>query len=91
MQHACSRIKRTNVPDAPDPYGPYVHATVVGDWIFLSGQNGRDPVTRQVVEGGVRAQTKRAIRNLEAVLIDLGSDLSCIVKTTVYLKDITDF
>ena len=85
---ACdSTIKRVNAPHAPSASGPYAHAVVVGAWIFLSGQNGRDPVTRQVVEGGIRAQTERAIRNIEAVLVDLDSGLSGIVKTTVYLKD----
>lgn len=85
------RIRRINSPNAPSPYGPYVHAVVIGEWIYLCGQNGRDPLTLKLVEGGICAQTERAIRNLEAVLMSLGSDLSSIVKTTVYLHDMDEF
>jgi 2-iminobutanoate/2-iminopropanoate deaminase len=84
-------ITRSNSNDAPAPYGPYVHAVVVGHWIFLSGQNGRDPATLKLVAGGIQAQAERAIRNIKAVLLDLGSDLSHVLKTTVYLSDMRDF
>ena len=80
-----------NSTRAPKPYGPYPHAVTKGEWIFLSGQNGRDPVTSKLVEGGIRPQTERAIRNIEAILLDLGCDLSNILKTTVYLNDMREF
>ena len=84
-------IHRFNSTHAPEPYGPYAHAVIVGEWIFLSGQNGRDPVTAKLVQGGIQSQTERAIRNIEAVLLDLGSSLEEIVKTTVYMNDLRDF
>ena len=85
------KIHRFNSNRAPEPYGPYAHAVVVGEWVFLSGQNGRDPVSARLVEGGIQSQTERAIRNVEAVLLDLGSNLEEIVRTTVYMHDLADF
>jgi 2-iminobutanoate/2-iminopropanoate deaminase len=86
-----STIQRFDSQYSPAPYGPYVHAVAVGEWIFLSGQNGRDPLSAQLVEGGVRPQTERAIRNIETVLLDLGSSLKQVVRTTVYLRDLGEF
>jgi 2-iminobutanoate/2-iminopropanoate deaminase len=63
----------------------------VGNLIFTAGQGGLDPVTGQVVSGGVRQQTARVLENLKAVLEAGGSSLGQVVKATVFLKDINDF
>ena len=76
---------------APVAIGPYAQGVRVGNLIFTAGQGGLDPVTGQVVPGGIREQTERAIENLKAVLEAGGSSLGQAVKTTVYLKDINDF
>lgn len=76
---------------APAAIGPYAQGVRVGNLIFTAGQGGLDPVTGQVVSGGIREQTERAIENLKAVLEAGGSSLGQAVKTTVYLKDINDF
>ena len=55
-------------PDAPAAIGPYTQAVRSGDLLFLSGQVGFDPVTREVVEGGLQAQTRQVLANVEAVL-----------------------
>ena len=76
---------------APAAIGPYAQGVRVGNLIFTAGQGGLDPVTGQVVSGGIKEQTERAIENLKAVLEAGGSSLGQAVKTTVYLKDINDF
>jgi len=82
---------RITTDGAPAAIGPYAQGVRVGNFIFTAGQGGLDPVTGQVVPGGIKEQTERAIENLKAVLEAGGSSLGQAVKTTVYLKDINDF
>jgi 2-iminobutanoate/2-iminopropanoate deaminase len=70
--------------------GPYSQAIRAGDFVFCAGQVGLDPASGKIVDG-VEAQTERALRNLEAVLRAAGGDLSRVVKTTVFLADMSDF
>jgi reactive intermediate/imine deaminase len=77
--------------DAPAPIGPYSQAVRVGDWVFLSGQIPVDPHTGEVVAGGIEAQTRQVLQNLQAVLTALGLNLDSIVKTTIYLTDLSMF
>lgn len=77
--------------DAPTPIGPYSQATRVGDWIFLSGQIPIDPQTGELIAGGVAAQTKQVLQNLQAVLTAMGLNLDSIVKTTIYMTDLNMF
>jgi 2-iminobutanoate/2-iminopropanoate deaminase len=76
---------------APSAIGPYSQAVKVGSFVYTSGQIGIDPATGNVVEGGVEAQTKQVLKNLEAVLVKAGSSFSKVVKTTVFLKNMDDF
>lgn len=76
---------------APRPVGPYSQAVRAGDTLWLSGQVGLDPTTGQLVEGGVEAQTARAIDNLQAVLQAAGLELRDVVEVQVYLADMGDF
>jgi len=76
---------------APAAIGPYSQGVRVGNLIFTAGQGGLDPVTGQVVSGGIKEQTERTIANLKAVLEAGGSSLGQVVKATVFLKDINDF
>ena len=80
-----------NTTKAPGAIGPYSQAIVVNNFIFCSGQVGKDPKTNQFVEGGVEAQTKQVLENLKAVLLSAGVNFSNVVKTTVYLKNVSDF
>lgn len=77
--------------DAPAAIGPYSQAVRVGDMLFASGQVGLDPATGQIVEGGIAEQTRRVFENIKAVLGAAGADLSQVVKTTVFLKNMSDF
>ncbi|MCR4287853.1 MAG: RidA family protein [Deltaproteobacteria bacterium] len=76
---------------APQAVGPYSQAIKAGGFIFLSGQIPIDPATGTLIQGGVAAETRQVLRNLEAVLKDAGASLDDVVKTTVYLKDISKF
>lgn len=76
---------------APAAIGPYSQAIRTGDFVFTSGQVALDPATGQLVSGGIEAQTRRVLKNLEAVLAAAGFDLARVVKTTVFLKDMNDF
>ena len=76
---------------APAAIGPYSQGIVAGDLVFCSGQLGLDPLTGDMVEGGVEAQTERALRNVGAVLDAAGVGTGDIVKTTIFLADIGDF
>jgi 2-iminobutanoate/2-iminopropanoate deaminase len=77
--------------NAPAAIGPYSQAIEIGEMIYTSGQVGLDPKTGQLVEGGIREQTVRVIENLKAILAAVRSDLQKVVKTTVYLKNMSDF
>jgi len=76
---------------APAAIGPYSQAVRAGDFLFVSGQIPLDPVTGALVDGDVRAQTRRVIENLSAIIAAGGGSLDRVVKTTVYLVDMNDF
>jgi 2-iminobutanoate/2-iminopropanoate deaminase len=76
---------------APAAIGPYSQAIRVGDTLYASGQVGLDPATGQLVPGGVEEQTVRVLENVKAVLAEAGLDFGAVVKTTVFLKNMSDF
>ena len=78
--------------DAPKAIGPYSQAVKAGNLMFCSGQIPLDPKTGEMVGvGDVRAQAKRVMQNLEAVLKAGGASFGSVVKTTIYLQDLADF
>ena len=76
---------------APQAIGPYSVAIQAGDYVFTSGQLGLDPQTGNLAPGGIEAETRQALTNLQYVLTAAGSGLERVVKTTVFLKDMDDF
>lgn len=76
---------------APKAIGPYEQAIRVGDFIYTAGQIPLDPQTGAFVEGGITAQTRQVLKNLQAVLEAAGSSLDRVVKATVFLKHMSDF
>jgi 2-iminobutanoate/2-iminopropanoate deaminase len=76
---------------APAAIGPYSQAVHIGNTIYTSGQVALDPATGALVAGGIEAQTTRVLENLKAVLAAAGLDFAHVVKTTVFLKYMTDF
>lgn len=76
---------------APKALGPYSVATTFGNLVFTSGQLGLDPATNELVPGGIEAETRQALTNIQHVLEAAGSSLDQVLKTTVFLRDIGDF
>jgi 2-iminobutanoate/2-iminopropanoate deaminase len=77
--------------DAPAAIGPYSQAVRVNGLLYTAGQIALDPASMEIIKGGIREQTERVMKNLKAVLEAAGSDLSKVVKTTVFLIDMSDF
>jgi 2-iminobutanoate/2-iminopropanoate deaminase len=71
--------------------GPYSVFREAEGWIFISGQIGLDPATGKIVEGGVEAETRRILSNIESIFLQAGIDWENCLKTTIYLVDIQDF
>lgn len=80
-----------STPDAPQAIGPYSQAIRAQDFVFVSGQIAIDPATHQVISGDVAAQTDRVLKNLAAILKAAGSGLDMVVRSTVFLKNMSDF
>jgi 2-iminobutanoate/2-iminopropanoate deaminase len=78
-------------PQAPAAIGPYSQAIRVGNMVYTSGQVALDPTTGQMVSGGIAQQTTRVLENLQAVLAAAGLDFTHVIKTTVFLKNMSDF
>lgn len=76
---------------APKAIGPYSAGVSTGHLVFTAGQLGIDPATGKLVDGGIQPQTRQALTNLKAVLEAGGSSLEQVIKTTVFLKDISEF
>jgi len=77
--------------DAPKAIGSYSQAIKCGGFLFCSGQIPLDPSTGRLVEGGIRTQTERTLKNLEAVLEAGGAGLDTVAKITVYMLDMGEF
>jgi 2-iminobutanoate/2-iminopropanoate deaminase len=80
-----------STPHAPAAIGPYSQAIRAGDFLYTSGQIALDPATGQVVPGSITEQTTQVLENLKAILEAAGTELSRVVKTLVFLKDMNDF
>jgi 2-iminobutanoate/2-iminopropanoate deaminase len=77
--------------DAPAAIGPYSQAVRAGGLVFLSGQIPLDPTTGQIVAGDITAQADRVMKNLGAILAAAGLGFGDVVRTTIYLADLTHF
>src|ERR687893_992061 len=84
-------IVRTDRAPGPFQGAPYNQAIRVGDLVFVAGQLGVSPETGDLVGEGVAEQTEQALRNMAAILEAAGSSLANLVKTTVFLVDLSDF
>ncbi|MCX6742352.1 MAG: RidA family protein [Candidatus Pacearchaeota archaeon] len=82
---------RADEKEAPKAIGPYSQAIKAGHYVFVSGQIPLDPLTGLLDSGEIRGQTFRVLQNLEAVLKAAGCGLNNVVKTTIYLTDLSNF
>jgi 2-iminobutanoate/2-iminopropanoate deaminase len=80
-----------DTPNAPKAIGPYSQGVTYGNLVFSAGQIALDPATMEITAEGIKEQTEQVFSNLEAVLEAAGSDLSRVLKTTVFLQTMTDF
>lgn len=78
-------------PNSPKAIGPYSHVVLCGNLVYSSGQLPIDAATGNIVVGDVQAQTAKALENLKTVFIDCGTSLENVIKTTVYIKDMSQF
>lgn len=76
--------------NAPKAIGPYSQATKVNGFVFVSGQLPINPALGQMPEG-IEAQARQCLENLSAIILEAGADLSQVVKTTIFLKDMDHF
>ncbi len=76
---------------APKAIGPYSQAVKLGELLFTSGQIPLDPSTGKLVEGDFETMARRVFQNLEAVLSASGGTFANVLKTTVFLKNLSDF
>lgn len=76
---------------APAAIGPYSQGVKVGNMVFISGQIPIDPETGNIVEGGIKEQTRRVLENIKAILESIGGSLNNVVKTTVFMVDLSEF
>ena len=83
-------VKFIKSQNAPEPIGPYSQAIEVNGFIFTSGQIALTP-DGKLIEGNIEAQARQVFENLKEVLTAAGSDLDHVVKTTIYLKNMSDF
>lgn len=83
-------MKIISTSQAPAAIGPYSQAVDIGSMVFMSGQLPVNPVTGGVPEG-IQAQTQQALNNIKAILHEAGLNVADIVKTTVFMKDLSNF
>jgi 2-iminobutanoate/2-iminopropanoate deaminase len=89
MKQMAKSIIRTS--DAPAPIGPYSQAVKAGNMLFISGQVAIDPATGGLDNADIRTETNRVMTNLRSVLAEAGMDFSQVVKTTIFLSDMSLF
>ena len=83
--------KEISTQRAPKAIGPYSQGVSIGRYLFLSGQIPIEPLSGEVSTGSIEAQTRQVLKNLQGVLEEAGATMKDVVKTTVYLKDLTAF
>jgi 2-iminobutanoate/2-iminopropanoate deaminase len=85
------QVVRTEAAPAPFQGAPYNQAIVANGFVFVAGQLGLEPGSKEVVDGGITPQTEQVFSNLRAILEAAGSSLDAVVKTTVFLRNLDDF
>ena len=84
-------MKVINTKKAPAAIGSYSQAIQVGNLIYTSGQIPIDPTTGNIVEGGIKEQTRQSLTNIQAILEEAGLTMGNVVKTIVFMADMADF
>lgn len=77
--------------NAPAPIGPYSHANLIGNTLYVSGQVAKDAQTGEMVLGDIKAETRKVMENIQAILTDAGMDFTHVVKTTIFCTNLDNF
>jgi 2-iminobutanoate/2-iminopropanoate deaminase len=83
--------KIINTSNAPAPIGPYNQAVMTGDMLFISGQVALVPGTGELANANLTEETNQVMKNLQAILTEAGMNFSHVVKTTIFLSDMSLF
>jgi len=89
--HPSPNREVVSTASAPKAIGPYSQGIKAADFLFTAGQAGVDPATGRLVEGGIAAQTRQALRNVQAILEAPGTSLQCERRCGVFLAELADF
>ncbi len=76
---------------APQAIGPYSQGIIAGNMVYTSGQLGMEPLTGELVNTSIEDEARQSLENVEAVLKAAGVELSDVIKTTVFVKDLSQF
>ena len=83
--------KSVKTTEAPEAIGPYSQAIRIGDFLYTSGQISLDPKTMEMITGNIELETEKVLQNIEAILSSEGLNFDHVIKTTVYLTDLSEF
>lgn len=84
-------IKKVYTSNAPEAIGPYSQAIICGNMLFTSGQIPINPATGNIEADDINGQTTQVMKNIAAVLSEAGTSFDKAIKTTCFLKDMSDF
>jgi len=91
LKESVMSLRAIATDNAPSAIGPYSQAVSTGTLLFVSGQIPLDPGTGKLIDGGIEIRTEQILKNIEAIAREAGTDLSRVVKTTVFLTDLNAF
>jgi 2-iminobutanoate/2-iminopropanoate deaminase len=77
--------------NAPEPIGPYSHANLIGNTLYVSGQVAKDAVTGEMMQADIKIETRKVMENVQVILAEAGMDLTHVVKTTIFCVNLGDF
>jgi 2-iminobutanoate/2-iminopropanoate deaminase len=77
--------------NAPAPIGPYSHANLIGNTLYVSGQVAKDAKTGEMMQSDIRIETRKVMENVQSILAEASMDCSHVVKTTIFCVDLADF
>lgn len=77
--------------NAPEPIGPYSHANLIGNTLYVSGQVAKDAATGEMMQSDIKVETRKVMENVTAILAEAGMDTTHVVKTTIFCVNLGDF
>jgi 2-iminobutanoate/2-iminopropanoate deaminase len=77
--------------NAPAPIGPYSHANLIGNTLYVSGQVAKDAKSGEMMQSDIKVETRKVMENVHAILTEAGMDFTNVVKTTIFCVDLGDF